>query len=58
MANSGKIRLLKDIQKRITQAQRRAAAGRSRHKSHGVIHTRGCIFSHDAQNEFSLFPSF
>ena len=40
------------------QAQRRAAAGRSRHKSHGVIHTRGCIFPHDAQNEFSLFPLF
>ena len=42
----------------LKQAQRRAAAGRSRHKSHDVIHTRGCIFPHDAQNEFSLFPSF
>ena len=40
------------------QAQRRAAAGRSRHNSQGEFSTRGRIFPHDAQNVFSLFTSF
>ena len=40
------------------QAQRRAPAGRSRHKSQGEFSTRGRIFAHDAQNGFSLFSSF
>ena len=43
----------------IKQAQRRAAVGQFRHKSHGVIQsTRGGIFTHDAQNGFSLFSLF
>ena len=41
-----------------TQAQRRAAAGRSRHKSQGEFSTRGRIFPHDARNGFSLISSF
>ena len=41
------------------QAQRRAAAVRSWHKSHGVIqYYRGRIFPHDAQNGLSSFSSF
>ena len=40
------------------QAQRQAAASRSRHKSQGEFSTRGRIFSHNAQNGFSLFSSF
>ena len=34
------------------QAQRRVAAGRSRHKSQVEFSTRGRIFTHDAQNGF------
>ena len=44
--------------KKLKQAQRRAAAGRSRHKSQGEFGTRGRIFPHDGQNGFSLFSSF
>ena len=47
--------LIRSINK---QAQRRAAAGRFRHKSQGEFSTRGRIFPHDAQNGFSLFSSF
>ena len=39
------------------QAQRRAAAGRFRHKSQGEFSARGRIFPHDAQNGFLLFSS-
>ena len=45
-------------QKKSKQAQRRAAAGRSRDKSQGECSTRGRIFPHDAQNGFSLLLSF
>ena len=43
----------------LKQTQRQAAVGRSRNKSHGVIQYHGSKFSpHNAQNEFSSFPSF
>ena len=45
------------FEQNIEQAQRRAAAGRSQHKSHGEFSARR-IFPHDAQNGFSLFSSF
>ena len=43
----------------VQQAQRRAAAGRSRHKGHGRIHYQGPLFSHIMfEMNFYHFHSF